>query len=117
MRVVVCVVQEECRLKTRLEGERALQCARTGSALRRMGSKIGFSPLRIDQQLAAKGETVHGLCPLREADSAWIPARTSHAQQIFRVDDQARMAALQRTDTVLQRIVLTKRSLRLVDSL
>jgi hypothetical protein len=82
-----------------------------------MGSKIGFSPLRIDQQLAAKGEAVHGLSPLREADSAWIPARTSHAQQIFRVDDQARMAALQRTDTALQRIVLTKRSFRLVGAL
>jgi hypothetical protein len=82
-----------------------------------MGLEISLSPLRIDQQLTAKGETVHGLSPLRDADSAWIPARTSHAQQIFRVDDQARMAALQRTDTALQRIVLTKRSLRLVEAL
>jgi hypothetical protein len=37
-----------------------------------MGLQIGLSSLRIDQQLTTKGEAVHGLSPLREADSILI---------------------------------------------
>jgi hypothetical protein len=39
--------------------------------------------------------------------------KTRRAQQIFHADDRQRMTALQRTDTALQRTVLTKRSIGL----
>jgi hypothetical protein len=39
--------------------------------------------------------------------------KTRRAQHIFRTDDRQLMTALQRTDTALQRNVLTKRSIGL----
>jgi hypothetical protein len=109
--IVVCIVQQQRRLEACLEGQRALERTCTRGALRRMGLEFGLSSLRIDQQLPAKGETVHGLSPLREADSALISARTRLEQRIFRHDDARVSTALQRIDTALQRIVLTKRAL------
>ncbi|WP_323684992.1 hypothetical protein, partial [Lamprobacter sp.] len=93
--IVVRIVQQQSRLEACLEGQRALERTCTRGALRSMGLKFGLSSLRIDQQLPAKGETVHGLSPLREADSALISARTRLVQRIFRHDDARVSTALQ----------------------